>query len=118
MLADALGPWLGRGALPSATELDIALSSYAGRQTAMLSAWLELVAYLYDGRLAALMRAGSTWMTPDSGFFKRAIEQRIARHVGLLASGARTTSRYSRGVLRFMSRHALRGADPAAFAIR
>ena len=25
-------------------------------QTAMLSAWLELVAYLYDGRLAALMR--------------------------------------------------------------
>ena len=118
LLSEALAPWLGRRAVPSAVELDGALASYAGDQTAMLSAWLELVAYLYDGRLAALMRAGSTWMTPRSGFLKHEVERRIARHVGLLASGARTTSRYSRGVLRFLSRHALRGADPASFAIR
>jgi flavin-dependent dehydrogenase len=118
LVADALAPWLGKRAIPSPAELDRALASYADRQNAMLSAWLELVAYLYDGRLAALMQAGRSWMTPRSGSLKRAMEQHIARHVGLLASGAGTTSRYSRGLLRFMSRHGRRGVDPAAFAIR
>jgi hypothetical protein len=46
------------------------------------------------------------------------VEHHIARNVGLLASGAATTSRYSRGLLRFLSRHALRGIDPKEFAIR
>ena len=32
---------------------------------------LEMVAYLYDGRLAALMRAGQSWVTPGSGFLKK-----------------------------------------------
>ena len=88
----------------------------------MLSAWMELVAYLYDGRLAALMEAGRTLVTPGAGFFKRAVqdamERHIALHFGLLASGAGTTSRYSRGLIRFLSRHGLRGVDPAKFAIR
>jgi len=118
LLADALAPWLQRRAIPSTDELDSALASYALDQNAMLSAWFELVAYLYDGRLAALMRAGHTWMTPGSGLLKASLERHIARHVGLLASGAATTSRYSRGLLRFMSRHGLRGVDPKAFAIR
>jgi flavin-dependent dehydrogenase len=116
MLADTLKPWLGRAAAPSPAELDAALASYAAEQDAMLSAWLELVAYLYDGRLAALMRAGRTWTTV--GFLKNAMERHMSRHVGLLASGAATTSRYSRTLLRFMSRHALRGVDPAELAIR
>ena len=118
LLAGALAPWLGRRAIPSPAELDSALASYADRQHAMLSAWLELVAYLYDGRLVALMRAGQTWMTPGSGFLKKSVEHHIARSVGVLASGAATTSRYNRGLLRFLSRHALRGVDPMEFAIR
>ena len=118
LLAGALAPWLGRRAIPSPAELDSALASYAARQHAMLSAWLELVAYLYDGRLVALMRAGQTWVTPGSGFLKKSVEHHIARNVGVLASGAATTSRYSRGLLRFLSRHALRGVDPKEFAIR
>jgi flavin-dependent dehydrogenase len=118
LLAGALAPWLGRRAIPSPAELDSALASYADRQHAMLSAWLELVAYLYDGRLVALMRAGQTWMTPGSGFLKKSVEHHIARSVGVLASGAATTSRYNRGLLRFLSRHALRGVDPVEFAIR
>ena len=76
------------------------------------------MAYLYDGRLVALMRAGRAWMTPRSSMLKRALEQHIARHVGLLASGAATTSRYSRGLLRVMSHYGLRGVDPAELAIR
>jgi flavin-dependent dehydrogenase len=118
LLADALAPWRGHRAMPTPLELDAVLAAYAAEQSAMLTAWLELVAYLYDGRLVALMRAGRTWMTPRSSMLKRAVEQHIARHVGLLASGAATTSRYSRGLLRFMSRYGLRGVDPAELAIR
>ena len=118
LLADALAPWSRRRAIPTPVELDTVLDAYAVRQEAMLTAWLELVAYLYDGRLLALMRAGRAFATPRSNVLKRALEGHIGRHIGLLASGAGTTSRYSRGLLRFMSRHALRGVDPAELAIR
>jgi hypothetical protein len=57
-------------------------------------------------------------MPANPGPFKRAVQQHISRHVGLLASGAATTSRYSRGLLRFLSRRGLRGVDPAGLAIR
>ena len=117
-LADALAPWLRRRVIPSPTELDSVLASYAAAQTEMLSAWLELVAYLYDGRLAALIQAGRSWMPANPGLVKRAMQQHIARHVGLLASGAATTSRYSRGLLRFLGRYGLRGVDPEHLAIR
>jgi flavin-dependent dehydrogenase len=118
LLADALAPSLARRAAPSPSEMDAALTAYGDRQRAMLSAWFELVGYLYDGRLAALMRAGQLWRKSGPGFLKEAAERHISRRVGLLASGAATTSRYSRGLLRFMTRHALLGVDPAQFAIR
>jgi flavin-dependent dehydrogenase len=123
LLADGLAPWLGRREIPSPATLDAALASYADSQNEMLSAWFELVAYLYDGRLAALMEAGRAWMSspnilPGSRLLKQRAQDHIARHVGLMASGAATTSRYSRGLLRFLSRHALRGVDPAGLAIR
>jgi flavin-dependent dehydrogenase len=117
-LADALTPWLRRRAVPSPAELQTVLTEYAAAQSEMLTAWLELVAYLYDGRLAALMRVGQPWMPENVGLAKRAVSTHIARHVGLLASGAATTSRYSRGLLRFLSRYGLRGVDPADLAIR
>ena len=117
-LADALTPWLRRRAVPSPAELQTVLTAYAATQSEMLTAWLELVAYLYDGRLAALMRVGQSWMPENVGLAKRALSTHIARHVGLLASGAATTSRYSRGLLRFLGRYGLRGVDPADLAIR
>src|SRR3989442_1718059 len=117
-LADGLAPWLRRRATPSPAELDSVLASYAAVQNEMLSAWLELVAYLYDGRLAALIQAGRTWMPANPGLLKRAMQRHIARHVGLLASGAATTSRYSRGLLRFLGRYGLRGVNPEDLAIR
>jgi flavin-dependent dehydrogenase len=117
-LADALTPWLRRRAVPSPAELQTVLTAYAATQSEMLTAWLELVAYLYDGRLAALMRVGQSWMPENVGLAKRALSTHIARHVGLLASGAATTSRYSRGLLRFLGRYGLRGVDPAELAIR
>src|SRR5436309_2295450 len=110
---------IARGdAVPSPAQLHSVLTSYAARQSEVLTAWLELVAYLYDGRLAALIQAGRSWMPENPGLAKRAMSTHIARHVGLLASGAATTSRYSRGLLRFLGRYGLRGVDPAHLAIR
>ena len=118
LLADGLAPWLRRREVPSLDELDRAMATYARVQNAMLSAWLELVAYFYDGRVAALMKAGRTWNALGSDRLKRAMDEHVARHVGLLASGAATTARYSRALLRFLVRHGLRGVDPAELAIR
>jgi flavin-dependent dehydrogenase len=118
LLADGLGPWLARHEIPSPVELDGAMAAYARVQNAMLSAWLELVGYFYDGRVAALMRAGRTWNALGSRRLKHVMDEHVARHVGLLASGAATTARYSRALLRCLSRHGLRGVDPADLAIR
>jgi flavin-dependent dehydrogenase len=118
LLADGLTPWLQRREIPSPHELDRVMARYASVQTEMLGAWLELVEQFYDGRVAALMRAGRTWDTVGSGLLRSAIDGHVARHVGLLASGTATTARYSRGLLRFLSRYALRGVDPHELAIR
>jgi flavin-dependent dehydrogenase len=118
LVAESLRPALRRGGPVRPAELAAALGSYAATQTAMLMAWQELAAYLYDGRLAALMRAGRGWMGNGPSFLKGVAQHHIERHIGLQASGAATTSRYSRGLLRFLARYGLRGVDPTALAIR
>ena len=42
----------------------------------------------------------------------------IERNIALQATGAATTSRYSRGLLRFLGRYGLRGVDPTPLAIK
>lgn len=118
MIADALTPFLRRGITPSPTELASALRSYAAAQSAMLTAWLELVAYLYDGRLLALLEAGHDWLDGPSGVLKTAMQNHIERHIALQATGTATTARYSRGLLRLLSRYGLRGIEPAPRAIK
>jgi flavin-dependent dehydrogenase len=118
LVAEALGPFLQRRAIPSAADLASALEAYAAVHTATLAAWSDLVAYFYDGRMLALLRAGRSWMDAGSSFIKGAAQRHIERHVALQASGVRTTSRYSRGLLRVLGRHGLRGIAPADLAIR
>jgi len=84
----------------------------------MLSAWLELVATFYDGRMAALFRAGRDWMATGTNAIKSAAQSHIERHIALQASGMGPLRRYSRGLLRFMGRYGLRGVEPAQMAIR
>jgi hypothetical protein len=79
---------------------------------------MDLVGYFYDGRMLALLRAGRDWMKQGSGFLKGAAKNHIERHVALQASGVGTTSRYSRGLLRWLGRHGLRGVEAADLAIR
>jgi flavin-dependent dehydrogenase len=118
LVAECLAPLLVRGRRASPAELGTALGPYAHAPAAMLAAWQDLVAYLYDGRLAALMRSGRAWMAQGPGVLRGRAQRHIERHIGLQASGAATTSRYSRGLLRFLGRHGLGGTDPATLAIR
>ena len=120
LVADSVIPFLRRGVVPSPAALASAFRPYAAAQTAALEAWTELVAYLYDGRLAAMYRAGQAWIAAGAGptWVKTAAQDHIEKHVALQASGVATTSRYSRGLLRFLGRHGLRGVDPAGLAIR
>jgi len=118
LVAEALAPFLRRGASPPPAELAAALGPYAAEQAATLAAWSDLVAYFYDGRMLALLRAGRSWMDGGSSVIKGAAQRHIERHVALQASGVRTTSRYSRGLLRWLGRHGLRGVEPADLAIR
>ena len=118
LVADALAPFSKTGATPSPLELEAALRPYATTQTAMLAAWLDLVATFYDGRMAALFRAGRDWMATGSSVVKSAAQSHIERHIALQASGTGTMRRYSRGLLRFMGRYGLRGVEPAEMAIR
>jgi flavin-dependent dehydrogenase len=117
LVADALAPFARRRA-PSPAELAAALGSYATVQTAMLTAWQELIAYFYDGRMVALFRAGRDWMSRGSGPFRTTMQNHIERHVALQATGTATTGRYSRGLLRVLARYGLRGIDPAPLALR
>jgi flavin-dependent dehydrogenase len=118
LVADALASFLGGGSSPSPGELASAFAPYAAAQRAMLAAWADLVAYLYDGRMPALIRAGQAWVGDGPGFLKRAAQEHIERHVALQASGVGTMWRYSRSLLRLLGRHGLRGLRAADFAIR
>jgi flavin-dependent dehydrogenase len=118
LVADALAPLVRGQATASPAELAAALGSYAAEQRRMLSAWLDLIAYFYDGRMVALFRAGRDWMDRGPNAVKRAVQNHIERHVALQATGAAITSRYSRGLLRFLSRYGLRGVDPGPLAIK
>jgi len=64
------------------------------------------------------MCAGRGWVGEGSSFVKSAAQGHIERHIALQASGVRTTSRYSRTLLRVLGRHGLRGVEPVALAIR
>jgi hypothetical protein len=57
-------------------------------------------------------------MAQGSGVVKVAAQRHIERHIGLQASGAATTSRYSRALLRLLGRRGLMGIDPAGLAVR
>jgi flavin-dependent dehydrogenase len=118
LVAEALAPFLAERVVPTPSEVASALSPYAAIQTAMLAAWTDLVAYLYDGRMLALLRAGRNWTAQGSGFVKSAAQRHIERHIALQAAGVGTMSRYSRGLLRVLGRHGLRGMAPADMAIR
>jgi flavin-dependent dehydrogenase len=115
LLAQALTPLIRRR---SPVELGTAMARYTALQMANIYAWSKLVAYFYDGRMAAMQRAGREWVEAGPNFLKVAAHDHIERQVALQASGVGVTSLYSSGLLRFMGRYGLRGVVPAELAIQ
>jgi flavin-dependent dehydrogenase len=118
MLAACLAPFGGSREGTDPVKLAIACEPYARELTALLAAWMELISYLYDGRMLALFRAGSDMMAARGGRFAQAVQDHIEANIAGLASGTSITSRYSLGLLRFLGRHGLRGVSPATLAIQ
>ncbi len=118
LVCDALRPLIEQPGTASPQTIQASLDSYASRQRASLDAWMELIGYFYDGRLPAMVDSGHQWMTSYQSRLKTTMQNHIERRMALLACGVGTTSRYGRGLLRFLGRHGLRGRDPADYAIR
>lgn len=65
--------------------------------------------YFYDGRMAAMIRAGHGWVAGGANFLKTAAQNHIERQMALQAFGVNVTSRYGNGLLRLLARYGLRG---------
>jgi flavin-dependent dehydrogenase len=117
MLAACLGPWRSARAGVDHATLLAAMTPYTRELTTLLQSWMELITYLYDGRMLALFRAGSDMMAERGGRFAQALQDHIEANIAGMASGTSITSRYSLGLLRFLGRHGLRGVEPAELAI-
>jgi flavin-dependent dehydrogenase len=117
LVAAALTPVLQHRAPASPAALAALFHPYVAAHRAALSAWMSLVAMFYDGRMLALMHAGHGWMLNGSGHLKHAMQDHIERHIALQATGAATTARYSRTLLRILGRYGLRGVEPTEMAI-
>ena len=126
MLGDAFGfvdPMLSPGlmlALRSAELLAEHLNEpekYAQKMEEWLEAWQELIGYFYNGQMFAMYQTGMSFERKYPGRFTRFMHTHMERNIACMASGASTLSRYSRGLVKFMSRHGVRDVDPADLAI-
>lgn len=118
MLAACLAPFRTGERRVDAHTLALAMDPYARELTRLLQAWMELISYLYDGRMLALFRAGTDMLAERGGRFAQALQDHIEANIAGLASGTTITSRYSLGLLRFLGRHGLRGVSPVTLAIQ
>ncbi len=138
MVGDAFGfvdPMLSPGlamAMSSGERLARALPARGGRTASAdralrrydrwfretLGAWQELVDHFYDGRIFAIHRSGTAFSARHPGVVSRLLERHTGKHFAGMASGALTTNRYSRGLLRFLGKHFVRDFRPEDFAIR
>ncbi len=127
MLGDAFGfvdPMLSPGmwlALHSAEILSDHLDDLASYDRLMrrhLKSWMELIEYYYDGKMFAMYHTGMGWKRRYDMAISNTIHRYVESHIACMASGATTSSSYSRGFIKFMARHGIQGVDPAALAIR
>jgi flavin-dependent dehydrogenase len=112
------GMWL---ALHSAELLADRLDDLAAYDRAMrrhLKSWMELIEYYYDGRMFAMYHTGMGLKRRYDMAISDTIHRYVESHIACMASGATTSSSYSRGFIKFMARHGIQGVDPASLAIR
>jgi flavin-dependent dehydrogenase len=101
-------------------KLASTLNRYSDIVTEWHRAWQELVRYFYDGRIFRIHLAGKNLAMKPSPFnLASRMERHSTRHIASMASGGWTRSRYSRGLMRLLSRHLVWDVPPAEnFAVR
>ena len=101
-------------------KLAAALNKYSARITDWHRSWQELVRYFYDGRIFRIHLAGKNLAMKPSPFnLASRMERHSTRHIASMASGGWTRSRYSRGLMRFLSRYLVWDVpDAAEFAVQ
>jgi hypothetical protein len=92
-----------------------ALRRYERHQLRHIDAWRRAVETFYDGRFFALFRLHESESEKRLG---SRISRRLWQQLAGVFTGEATARRYNRGLLRFMTTHALGGQDLAELRIR
>ncbi len=121
--AQQLDQWVFRQGveiLNQPEKLAAALNQYSKRIVHWHRSWQELVRYFYDGRIFRIHLAGKNLsMRPSPLNLASRMERHSTRHIASMASGGWTCSRYSRGLMRFLSRYLVWDVpDAAEFAVQ
>jgi flavin-dependent dehydrogenase len=112
------GMWLAlHGAEVLVENLDD-LPAYTRTMRKHIKAWMDLIQYFYDGRMFAMYHTGAHFEHTYPGRISDTIKAYFNRLIALMASGATTSSAYSRGVIKFMARHGIWKANPVELMIR
>ena len=101
-------------------KLARALNKYSARIIDWHRSWQELVRYFYDGRIFRIHLAGKNLAMKPSPFnLASRMERHSTRHIASMASGGWTRSKYSRGLMKMLSRYLVWDVPPAeSFAVR
>ena len=112
------GMWLALRSAEVLTDNLGNLPAYSREMRKHIKAWMELVHYFYNGKMFAMYHTGNHFEKKYPGKISDSIKGYMNRLFALMASGATTTSGYSQGVLRLMSRHGIFKSNPVELAIR
>lgn len=113
------GLWLAmRSAELLADNLDH-LAVYSRQVRRLIKAWMDLIAYYYDGRMFAMYHTGKAVEEKYPGNISKKIHSHVEGQIACMASGATTDSWYGRGLLQVLSTsHGTWGKPAAELAIR
>ncbi|MDA0989641.1 MAG: tryptophan 7-halogenase [Verrucomicrobia bacterium] len=99
-------------AILSGTES--ALEHYAAYTARHLTAWQELIAHYYNGKLFTSFVVGEAFRKTLPGAL---LFRHVSRHMGQIFMGSAALKPYSRGLLEFLVKYGLRGHDPKLLQI-
>jgi flavin-dependent dehydrogenase len=112
------GLWLALHSAEILTEHLDDLPSYGRQIHELIRAWMELIEYYYNGKMFAMYHTGMDIERKFPVKATRILHKHIETQIACMASGASTLSRYSRGMVKFMSKHGIWKSDPGTLAIR
>lgn len=92
-----------------------AFQHYEDEEKHHLKIWQEIVSYYYDGRLFTCFKVGQSMR---DNFMVKLLYPHIDKHMGRIFSGAASTSPYSVGLLRFVTKYGIKDENPQELMVR